>query len=303
MKSRHLFIASIILLSSCSKTNQDIPNPGNAAAISAVPSNFKQKILIENYTQTFCGQCPKAHYYIDSLLKMWPSTAYAVSIHVNDGLQAATNVNLASGTNMLDSIYNTFNIYPGGPINRDINSPIDLSPDLWFSKAQTKLGQIPSCGLAIDASEISANNHLNVIVHTGFSQNMFGDYRLQGYIIEKTVASYDSTFDQLNDFSSQSVSPDTTLPFYNLNDTINHYSHKYVLRKMIANSGVEGDGIPQAIMIKGNEFVKTYNVDLTGINWSNCLLVFFVDKYGANGSTHLIENVQQVPIGSIKNWN
>lgn len=303
MKLNYIIIAAILFLSSCSQSNQDIPNPGSAGPISALPSVFKQKVLIEEYTEVSCGQCPKAHYYVDSLLAMWADKVYAVAIHVADPLEASTNVNIITGTNLLDSMFNTFSVYPGGSINRDITSPLDLSPDLWFSKVQSKLGQIPACGLAIDASSAVVNNHLTISVHTGFSQNLSGDYRLHGYIVEKTIASFDSTFDQLNDFSSQGSSPDTSLSFYALNDTINHYNHKYVLKKIIANAGISGDLIPQAIMAKGNVFVKDYYVDITGINLSNCIIIFFVDKYGTTSTSHLIENVQQVNVGSVKDWN
>ena len=137
MKLNSIIIATMALLASCSQSNQDIPNPSNAGPISALPSIFKQKLLIEEYTQVSCGQCPKAHYYADSLLAMWADKVYAVAIHVGDPLEASTNVNTSSGTNLLDSMFNTFMVYPSGSINRDITSPLDLSPDLWFSKVQT----------------------------------------------------------------------------------------------------------------------------------------------------------------------
>lgn len=50
MKSKYLIIALFAILASCTENSQDIPNPGNAPDISAVPTVFKQKILIEDYT-------------------------------------------------------------------------------------------------------------------------------------------------------------------------------------------------------------------------------------------------------------
>lgn len=303
MKSRYLIIALFSFLASCSDNSQDIPNPGNAPDISAVPAVFKQKLLIEDYTQISCGQCPKAHYLIDSLMELWPDRVYAVNIHVNDTLESDAIVTASTGMNQLDSMFNTNSVYPGGPINRVISGPIDFSPDYWVTSAQAKIGQVPSCGLAIEASEITNANKLNITVHTGFTANMFGDYRLHGYIIEKSFTSNDSAYDQMNDFSFEGISPDTTLPFYAMNDTIHRYTHKFLLRKLIANNGIVGDQIPEAVMTAGNSYVKTYSVDLTGINYSNCYVLFFVDKYGISSTTHWIENVQQVGIGSNKDWN
>ncbi|HQW22965.1 MAG TPA: hypothetical protein PLI47_06675 [Bacteroidia bacterium] len=45
MKSKYLIIALFAILASCTENSQDIPNPGNAPDISAVPTVFKQKIL------------------------------------------------------------------------------------------------------------------------------------------------------------------------------------------------------------------------------------------------------------------
>ena len=303
MKSRYLIIAFLTILISCSKNSENIPNPDSAPDISAVPTVFKQKILIENYTQISCGQCPKSHYLIDSLINLWPDRVYAVNVHVGDLLESPSIVTASTGVNQLDSIFNSNSVYPGGPINRTISSPIDFSSDYWVTSVQAKIGQVPACGLAIEASEISASNKLNLIVHTGFSQNLFGDYRLHGYIVERSFISNDSLYDQMNDFSFEGISPDTTLPFYAMNDTIHRYNHKFLLKKIIANNGIVGDQIPQAIMTPGNSFVKTYTVDLTGINTSNSVVIFFVDKYGTTSTSHWIENVQQVGIGSNKNWN
>ncbi len=303
MKSRYLIIALFSILASCSENSQEIPNPGNAPDVSDVPTVFKQKILIEEYTQLSCGQCPKAHYLVDSLIKLWPDRVYAVNIHVNDTLESTALINPTTGVNALDSMFNINSVYPGGPINRVISAPIDFSSDFWVSSVQAKIGQVPSCGLAIEASEITTANKLNIIVHTGFSEDLFGDYRLHGYIVQSTYISNDSTYDQLNDFSFEGISPDTTLPFYAMNDTIHRYNHKYLLKKIIANNGIVGDQIPQAIMTRGNQYIKNYTVDLSGIDAGNSFIIFFVDKYGTTSTTHWIENVQQVGIGSTKDWN
>ena len=75
------------------------------------------------------------------------------------------------------------------------------------------------------------------------------------------------------------------------------------MKKIITVNGAVGDQIPQAIMTRGNEYVKVYDVDLTGINTSSSHIIFFVDKYGDTPVSHWIENVQKVNIGESKDWN
>ena len=75
------------------------------------------------------------------------------------------------------------------------------------------------------------------------------------------------------------------------------------MKKLIANNGLIGDPIPAAIMTCGNSYVKSYVIDLNGINTANSFIIFFVDKYGTTSDSHWIENVQQVEIGATKDWN
>ncbi|MFN8165860.1 MAG: Omp28-related outer membrane protein [Bacteroidia bacterium] len=296
-------IVGVLILGGCAKNSPDIANPAFAPDISAVPGNFIQKVLLERFTMSSCGQCPKADVYVDSLMKLYPNRFYAASIHVDDMMEAATNLS-ADSTNILDSMFNTLSVYPGGILNRHNYVPSDFAIDNWFTNTQSLVSQVPSCGLALEAKEIGSNNHLRLVVHAGFSQAMAGDYRLHGYIIENTVYSNDSAYDQLNDFSFEGATPDTNLhTLYSLNDTVHLYKHKYVLKKIITVNGAVGDQIPQAIMTRGNEYVKVYDVDLTGINTSSSHIIFFVDKYGDTPVSHWIENVQKVNIGESKDWN
>ncbi|MBK6837476.1 MAG: Omp28-related outer membrane protein [Bacteroidetes bacterium] len=88
-----------------------------------------------------------------------------------------------------------------------------------------------------------------------------------------------------------------------MNDTIRNYKHKYVLKRILSDNGLAGDIIPQTLMTRGNDFAKTYVINLTGINYSACSIVAFVDKYGDTDTNHRIENVQMVKVGEAKDWN
>ncbi|MBL0103422.1 MAG: hypothetical protein IPP51_06465 [Bacteroidetes bacterium] len=302
MKRLSGLLIIIALFAGCAKNSPDIANPAFAPDISAVPDRFDQKVLLERFTMASCGQCPIADFYADSLSELWPERFYDVAIHVNDLLEAPENMTVG-GTNILDSMFNVFSIYPGGMINRRNFTTADFSADNWISLTQSKMGQIPSCGLALEAKEIKANNHLRLVVHAGFSQALGGDYRLHGYIVQSSITSSDSLLDQMNDFSIEGSTPDSTLSFYDLNDTIHLYKHTDVLTRVININGSLGDQIPQTLMVPHSEYVKVYDVDLTGVNRSNSYIIFFIDKYGDTPNAHWIENVQRVKIGESKDWN
>lgn len=296
-----MFLSVIVLFSSCSKDVPTIADPNYAPPVSAVPSHFEQKIIIEQFTSASCGDCPKANLNLDSLVRFNPNRVFGLSFHVND-VMTDTAILTANGKIYHDSLFNPTGIYPSGMINRHLNSFSDISPDQWASHVQTELGHVPSCGLALEAKTIEGNT-LKLTVHVGFSETMVGQYNLHAYVVENQVISNDSIYDQMNNFSINGTTPDSLLSLYSLDDTIHRYAHKYVFRKIITPDGVAGDPIPESMMRRGNDYTVIYDLDLTGINTANSGIIVFVDKFAPILTGHWIENVQSVSFGEIKDWN
>ena len=302
MKKLFALMALATLLNGCSKDSPSVPDPNNAPAVSAVPDHFDQKIIIENFTMTTCGQCPLANIYLDSLIRFNPERIYSVSMHIDD-IMADTSLNQSfSGLNYYDSLFNPLHLYPSGTVNRRINSLSDLSPDQWAIKTFTTLSQVPACGIALEA-ELLQGNSIQLNVHVGFADNLYGQYRIHAYVVQNEVVSGDSIYDQLNDFSSEGVTPDSTFALYWMNDTIHLYRHKNVFKRNVTPEGVEGRIIPEALMTKGNSYVTSFAIDLTGINTDNSYIIVFVDKHATTMGGHWIENVQKVNFFESKDWN
>ena len=298
----YLFLLLVLFLNSCSKNPPAIPNPANAPDVSAVPADFEQKIVIENFTQTTCGQCPKASLILDSLIRFNPDRVYGASIHISDVLADTLSNSIFTGQNYYDSLFNSSGIYPSGMVNRVGTSVSDFSPDQWASKVFTSMGRTPSCGIAIEAKDIH-DNKLSLTVHVGFSAALAGDYRIHTYLMEDNVYSNNPSYDQLNDFSINGSTPDTLLSLYNLDDTIHLYHHNNVFRRVVSPGGFTGTPIPQSAMVSGNDYVINFEVDISGINLEYGSILVFVDKYALSPYGHWIENVQSVPLGESKDWN
>jgi len=302
MKYGLVFIFILFLFAGCRKDSPQIQDPKDAPPISAVPSSFNQKILIEEFTSFYCGQCPRAQLVSDALIAANPDRVYAVRIHLNDLLICQDITDTFSGINYLDTLYNYSGISPAGMVNRYDQQTSDLISDNWTSKVNSMIGNIPRCGLAIDASTLTGST-LHLAVHTGFSETLAGDFRLHVYLIRDVFQSNDSSYDQFNDFSISGPTPDSTISLYNLPYEIHPAAHKYVLLKVITSHGVAGDVIPESSMHAGSDFIKSYDVNMSGINPAGASIIAFVDKFGSNAGGHRIENVQKVSVGSTKNWN
>jgi hypothetical protein len=302
MKKLLLISVVVLQLIACSKKLPDIPDAANAPAVSAVPAHFVQKVLIENFTDASCGQCPKANLILDSLVKYNSDRVYAASFHITDVMTDLELLQSFSGTIYHDSVFNSTGAYPSGLVNRHNNSIADISPDQWAVNTFTQLSHIPSCGVALEADKINGNN-LTLSVHVGFSDNMVGQYMIHAYIVTNSIQSVDSMYDQMNDFSINGLTPDSNLSLYALDDTIHQYTHKNVLTKVSTPAGFEGDPIPASAMVKGNDYLVNYSISLNGINTDNSYIIVFVDKHALTPNGHWIENVQRVKIGETKDWN
>jgi hypothetical protein len=301
MKNLLLFSIVAIIFSSCSKDSPSVPDPQSAPKISSIPSSFVQKIVIENFTMTSCGQCPKYNLLLDSLMRFNPDRIYGLTIHVGDVMED-TNLLTVTGRNYYDSLFNPTQIYPSGMVNRRLASLADLIPDNWPAATFSAMGYVPSCGVAIEAEDIN-NSNLHMIVHVGFVNALPGQYNLHILLVKDQVVSGDSLYDQMNDYSSEGATPDSTLPLYQLNDTIHLYSHHYVLQKVLSDYGPDGDPIPMTQTFAGNHYTAGYNIDLSSVDVNNSFILVYVDKYATTMTGHRIENAQVVRIGNTKDWN
>lgn len=301
MKNTFLLSALVVLLYSCAKDSPSVPDPGNAPKISAIPANFVQKVVIENFTMTQCGQCPKYNLILDSLIRFNPDRVYGITMHVDD-IMADSNLLTVTGRNYYDSLFNPNQMYPSGVVNRRFNSMNDIVPDYWPATVYSMLGYTPSCGVAIEADAISGSN-LHMIVHVGFTSYLPGQYNIHAYLVQDITQSNDSLYDQMNDYSIDGATPDSTLSLYSLNDTIHLYKHHYNLKRVLSVNGTEGDPIPLGSTYSGNHYTAGFDVDVTGLDINNCFILVYVDKYATAANGHRIENAQMVRIGATKDWN
>ena len=302
-----LYALSVIAIAftSCSKDDgsSDLAKPVASESV-VVPSSFGKKVMIEELTGAWCGYCPRGTYNFDTVAKVFnkiTEKVIGVSIHVSDVMEASQLVN--SSGNMLYQMFQPSNPgYPNGSIDRGaLSDPVD-----WMSLMPSDVSLWAKCGFSIDATAISGST-LTLVVHTGFAADMFGDYRLNVFVVEADVHSTDAMYDQHNYYSQSGSNPDPTSIYYNQPPLMNDFHHQNVLRKLVT-SVPYGDNIPQSNMVKGKDYARTFSVNLSAASlhtssYSNCYIVVFVDKYGTDLSQHQIQNVQKVKIGQSIGWN
>lgn len=286
-----VFISAFAI--SCSKEDDSSPKPADntsTSEITAVPSTFKQKVLIETFTGAGQPQCPDGFVKMDNLLSSNSTTAIPVMIHYSDGMEIPYYTTLE--TTFSNNMPPTF---PSAMINRTQSlGMVIFNRTQWQSNFDVAKQKTANCGLAIKTSV--TGNTATVEVHCGFKNSTGSDANLTVYLTENDVSGNGNMYDQRNSYNTT-----TGHPYANLGDPIINFDHNYVLRKVV--SAALGDAIPTASNTTSGEYVKTYTVDISGYKADDLQIVAFISKTGTSATTRDIYNVQKVKLGSIQNWD
>lgn len=233
--------------------------------VSEEPQNselkFVNRVLVEEYSGTWCGNCPRILYGTE-LLKQQTDKAITVQIHLfgNDPFITSQGNSLASSQGV--------GSVPTGKINRTLN---------WSGPQYQNISQVVSeikpnsnVGLAINAT--LSSNQLSVAVKMGFAENI--NTKLVVYLVE------DNLFHTQANYSSNLYGGLSSIP---------NFKYDGVLRSVV--SAIAGD----EITVSGNEVDKNYTLSLPSSinNTANVKVVAFL----INTTSGNVLNVREAKIG------
>ena len=284
---------AVTTLVSCQKEEEMIPSAGVAGESAVmekivVPTTFRQKLLMEMYATTYCATCPDAELKQRQYAAMFPGRIFGVNIHTNDKMS-----NPQFG--FLDNLLN-INQYSSGSFNRLPFNGVSVVHKTKWTKAMvsTCLNKTASCGLKITTTKSSLSG--TATVTAGFNKSMSGNYKLTVYLVEDSVSGIGPGYDQSNYYNNISGTP-----WYHKGNPIVGYQHPFVLRRVLTSS--IGTSIPATSIKAGGSFTQTFNFSTSGYDNKQLYIVAFINKAGSTPTTHEVKNVQQVKLGSGKNWD
>ena len=225
-------------------------------------NSFVNRVLVEEYSGTWCGNCPRILYGTD-LLKQQTDKEVSVQIHLFNG-----DPFISSAGNALATSLGVSNV-PTGRINRTIN---------WNGPQYQNVAQVISeikssspVGLAIQSTITSGSIDLKVVL--GFANNSIQS-KLVVYVVE------DNLFHTQANYSSN---------LYGGLSSISNFEYDGVLRSVVSNSA--GD----AITVSGKQAQKQYNIVVPSnvSNVSNAKIVAFL----MDSNTNTVLNVRQASLG------
>lgn len=212
------------------------------------PQTYTKKVLIEEFTGTWCGYCPDGAYRMESIIAANPGKCYGASIHDGDPMEI-------SGLNNL--FQSTFSVtgFPTGMVGRvpkpgATTAPMDRGS--WAGRVTTLLAQSAKCGLAIDARVTGTDMIVNA--HASFNGTLTGTHNITVYITEDDV-NKGSTYSQSNYYNA-----DASSPFYQLGNPIVGFKHNNVIVAVL--TAEMGDLIPSTDLVANGHFKRHLQLSL-----------------------------------------
>lgn len=229
---------------------------------------YPKNVLIEDYTGTWCGNCPRVSYAIEQV-KEQTDRVVSVAIHISDSYAFDGGI----------AVNDAFEIssYPNARLNR-IHKWTAPEPDN-IAEAVNQSGLAP-LGLAMSSSQVG--NEIHLTCKTAFKETFTQPLKLVLYLVENELIQ-----DQENYTS-----------YYGGDATIVDFEHNDVLRAIYTHH--LGDQIPAAQTIENTIYeMQTQEAIPVSVEDSSKLhIVAFV----VNATTNEVLNAREAAIGEIQTF-
>ncbi|MBL4592832.1 MAG: Omp28 family outer membrane lipoprotein [Flavobacteriales bacterium] len=265
------FIASIVIISSCDKIDNPIPdNVVNLDGISFEDSAYvvstpgMRKILIEEFTGHLCTFCPDGSREIERLDSIYGNQLIPMSIHAGGFADPLTGTDI-NGDLAFDyttdfrttpgtSYYSTFGVAsnPAATVSR-INSASITGLSQWDADFMSIMGDAPKVSIGLSVLYDDSTRTVKAVVNTEWLSSETGNFNLQLYLVEDSVVDWQLD----NGVHTQ------------------FYTHRHVFRETI--NGTWGSPIPTSNL--GDTDTQEAAIILpTNWNKDNCIVIAHIYK-------------------------
>ena len=255
-------------------TYQNVTSQTLEIKINPEPIEFKKRVLVEDYTGTWCGWCPRISYALEKIQDQ-TNDVVIVAIHAGDPMQF-------NQLSTLTNVYNPQGTYPRGIINRST---------LWNPAHESNIQQVTAqlyepayVGLATNSSINGNNLSITTKVKIGSS---YSSLKLVVLILEDNLV-----YDQVNYTSYYSDITKRGNWNGQTTDIAYGFIHNNTLRESITN--VFGDLIPSENLGHGKVYQKSFTYSIpSNYKKENIKIVSFVTI----GDSNKAINVRVANIG------
>ena len=285
--------------------DQNSANDTITGAITLSSSSPSKKVLLEEYTGTWCGLCPEGYSVLKSIVST-NTNVIAASIHDSD------NMLTSEGNVIITDFAPTF---PSATIDHyyfSANEKMSIEKTNWNTFITQRLAMKVPATVSVTSSYNTTTQQIDAIISSNFVGDVKGDYRLNLYIKENNV--YGPLADSLTNNLWNQHNSLYNIPsshYYQYGNYISgeyvmssaSYKHQYVINH-IADGAFGGAGIiPTNGLTAGNTYTAAYTYTLPTAaggefryNADNIYLIAVVSEYDVNTKSRSILNVAEVKL-------
>lgn len=228
----NLFL-SFLFLSSCSDTVVVENRPDQSANAPAISGYFKKRVLIEDYTGTWCGNCTRVAYAIDEVNSM---SDKIVNVAIHNGNDPYHFPGIAPLKNLI--LPNSPLALPVSRLNRTV---VWTFPEPTNTQEAIDLtGNNTTLGLAMNSTV--ANGNINLDVNIKFLDD-YSNLKLVVYLLEDHLIYMQRNYTN----------------YYNAVNPIMDYEHNHVLRSSLTD--ILGDAITGTT--NGETVTKSFSIPVS----------------------------------------
>lgn len=271
-KINYLFLLiSVIAIFSCSKNDFEGDKDENAEKPIDISTTFVHKIIIEDYTASWCGWCPSIIGAIDKYSSN--KNFIPIAIHSNDEMKF-------SKTGVLMTQFSVDG-YPTAIINRIASKKWHGQDPSRYIKEKAPI----SIGIktSIEEKEAKIDLKLNFDKEFEFTTAL----KVTVMLLEDDIIA-----NQSNYLSGDARYRDSK--FYSLSNPVKDFHHNHVLREIPTD--IQGDLIPDEFVKNCSEYMKSYTIDISAYKADKCHIVAFVEQDDRSLSLGVL-NAQIVKLG------
>ncbi len=245
----------------------------------------KRMILLEEFTGTWCGWCPRGPItYRDIIKPNYPNVILA-ALHNGDDMVTSDG----------NTIVSTFaSAFPTGMIDRKpINSrPISLSTEEWVPS-------LNDMDMEFTPAEINVYNYYwpdtyewKIEVVVDFIMDYSGDLRLNCIILEDSVTGTGSGYNQVNYYNTRTDYPE----LQGIGSPIVGYPHNHVVREMISGPWGQSGIIPKNVK-RGERYILSKIIKpKVGWDMRQIRLVGILQAYSSSTAARPILNATETEL-------